>query len=109
MAEKLRKDTNGGVLEPFPTDTSPESLAKTFAAIKDHASFKGLKLKLSIFSVKHSSKKPFLEETYGDFTESLNTYGKNNSCSMPRLTSRLNLHSGRCILVRAGIIEALSS
>lgn len=76
LAEKLRRDTNGGVLESFPTDTSPESLTKTFAAIKDHASFKDLKLKLSIFSVKHSSKKPFLDETQEDFMESLNTYGE---------------------------------
>jgi hypothetical protein len=75
LATKLREDTNGGILEAFPTDTSPESLSKTFAAIKDHASFKGLKLKLSIFSVKHSSKKPFLEETYEDFNESLQIYG----------------------------------
>jgi len=74
LAENLRKDTGGGVLEPFPTDTSPESLSKTFAAIRDHASFKDLKLRLSIFSVKHSSKKPFLDETYEDFTESIQSY-----------------------------------
>jgi short-subunit dehydrogenase len=82
LAEQLRKDTNGGILESFPTDTSPESLTKTFAAIKDHASFKNLKLKLSIFSVKHSSKKPFLEETHGEFMESLNTYGMSRGHKM---------------------------
>jgi len=27
-----------------------------------------------VYSVKHASKKPFLEETYDDFTSSLNTY-----------------------------------
>jgi hypothetical protein len=29
---------------------------------------------MAIYSVKHSSKKPFMEETYEDFTESLDTY-----------------------------------
>jgi hypothetical protein len=53
-----------GVLEAFPTDTSPESLSKTFLAIKECKSFAGLKLEVSIFSIKHSSKKPFMEETY---------------------------------------------
>ena len=80
LAEKLRSETGGGVLEPFPTDTSPDSLSKTFAAIRDHASFKGLKLRLSIFGVKHSSKKPFLEETYEEFNDSLQTYGTCCAC-----------------------------
>lgn len=29
---------------------------------------------MAIYSIKHSSKKPFLEETYEDFTESLQQY-----------------------------------
>jgi hypothetical protein len=29
---------------------------------------------MAIYSIKHSSKKPFLEETYEDFTNSLETY-----------------------------------
>ncbi|KAH7051006.1 oxidoreductase domain-containing protein [Macrophomina phaseolina] len=45
-----------------------------FADIKRHPSFSGLKLRLAIYSVKHSSKKPFLEETYEDFTTSLEAY-----------------------------------
>jgi hypothetical protein len=49
-------------------------LEKAFADIKAHESFKGLKLKLAIYSIKHSSKKPFLEETREDFEESLETY-----------------------------------
>lgn len=52
------------MLEQFPTDTSPDSLKKTFSDIKLHPSFKNLKLRLAIYSVKHSSKKPFLDETY---------------------------------------------
>jgi NAD(P)-dependent dehydrogenase (short-subunit alcohol dehydrogenase family) len=62
------------VLEAFPSDTSKASLEKAFADIKSHESFKGLKLKLAIYSIKHSSKKPFLEETREDFEESLETY-----------------------------------
>lgn len=49
-------------------------MEKAFQDIKAHASFQGLKLKLAIYSIKHSSKKPFLEETREDFEESLETY-----------------------------------
>lgn len=64
LAQSLKSQNSGAVLEAFPTDTSPESLRKTFEDIKQHKSFENLKLKLSIFSIKHSSKKPFMEETY---------------------------------------------
>ena len=47
---------------------------EAFADIRTKPSFKGLKLKVSVFSVKHSSRKPFLEENYEDFTKSLNDY-----------------------------------
>ncbi|CZR59240.1 uncharacterized protein PAC_09132 [Phialocephala subalpina] len=33
-----------------------------------------LKLKVAVYSVKHSSKKPFMDETYEEFTESLEQY-----------------------------------
>ncbi|KAH9865057.1 hypothetical protein IAQ61_009003 [Plenodomus lingam] len=62
------------VLESFPSDTSEESLKKAFQDIKSHKNFQGLKLKLAIYSIKHSSKKPFLEETRSAFEESLETY-----------------------------------
>ena len=62
------------MLETFPTDTSRTSLEKAFQDIKKHENFKDLKLKLAIYSIKHSSKKPFLEETREDFEESLDTY-----------------------------------
>lgn len=32
--------------------------------IQQHESFKDLKLAMAIYSIKHSSKKPFMEETY---------------------------------------------
>lgn len=74
LCDDLRKSTNGGTLHPFPTDTSPSSLKKTFKDIAAHPDFKGLKLRLAIYHVKHSSKKPFLEETPEAFGESLQTY-----------------------------------
>ena len=70
----MRSSSPNAVLEAFPSDTSKASLEKVFADIKAHDSFKGLKLKLAIYSIKHSSKKPFLEETREEFEESLETY-----------------------------------
>jgi NAD(P)-dependent dehydrogenase (short-subunit alcohol dehydrogenase family) len=71
---KLRSANPSAVLEAFPSDTSKASLEKAFQDIKAHQSFQGLKLKVAIYSIKHSSKKPFLEETREDFEESLETY-----------------------------------
>lgn len=74
IASSIKSQIDGAVVEAFPTDTSPESLKKAFASIKSHKSFDGLKLNMAIFSIKHSSKKPFMNETYEEFTESLETY-----------------------------------
>lgn len=74
LKQSLSSQVPNSVFEAFPTDTTPESLGKTFAAIKDHQSFKGLKLHMAVFHVKHSSKKPFMSETFEDFTQSLETY-----------------------------------
>lgn len=74
LASTLRSQTQNATIETFPTDTSPDSLSKAFADIRANSSFKGLKLKVSIFSVKHSSKKPFLDETHEEFTRSLTDY-----------------------------------
>lgn len=74
LVSNLRSQAPGAVLEAFPSDTSPDKLKKAFADIKAHQSFKDLKLKMAVFSVKHSSKKPFMQETYEDFTESLQSY-----------------------------------
>jgi len=58
------------VLEAFPTDAaSPDQLPQTFARIRDHESFRGLKLKLAVFGIKNSARKPFMTETWGDFVE----------------------------------------
>lgn len=62
------------VLEAFPTDTKPDNLRKAFADIKNHPSFTNLKLDVAIFSIKNSSKKPFLNETFEEFMAPLESY-----------------------------------
>ncbi|KAF2808904.1 NAD(P)-binding protein [Mytilinidion resinicola] len=74
LCTSLRQSSPDAVLEAFPTDTSPDALKKAFAEIKQHASFQGLKLRVAVYSVKHSSRKPFMEVGYDEFTESLETY-----------------------------------
>lgn len=70
----IRRTNPNAVLETFPTDTSRDSLKKAFGDIKAHNSFNSLKLVMAVYSIKHSSKKPFMEETYEEFTDSLETY-----------------------------------
>jgi short-subunit dehydrogenase len=74
VRSNLQKTSPGSVIETFPTDTEPNNLKKAFQSIKSHPSFKDLKLKVAVYSVKHSSKKPFMSETYEEFTESLEQY-----------------------------------
>merc|ERR1712093_414853 len=74
VRSNLQQTSPGSVVETFPTDTSPNNLKQAFQAIKSHASFKDLKLKVAVYSVKHSSKKPIMNETYEEFTESLEQY-----------------------------------
>lgn len=74
VAESLRLSVPDAVVETFPTDTSPGSLEKAFADVKQHKSFSDLKLRVAIYSIKHSSKKPFMEETYEGFTGSIEQY-----------------------------------
>ena len=74
VRSNLQKTSPGSIVETFATDTSPNNLKSAFQSIKSHNSFKDLKLKVAVFSVKHSSKKPFITETYEEFTESLEQY-----------------------------------
>lgn len=74
LASDLRKSTNGGILQPFATDTQPENLRKAFADISSHSDFKNLRLKLAIYHIKNSSKKPFLEENPESFNETMQAY-----------------------------------
>lgn len=74
VCASVRQSSHGGTLHAFPTDTQPDSLRQTFKAIAAHPDFAGLKLKLAIYHVKHSSKAPFLESTAEDFGASMQTY-----------------------------------
>ncbi|KAJ8604279.1 hypothetical protein MRB53_041877 [Persea americana] len=56
------------------SDTSSSSLRKAFKDIEEHKDFQGLKLKLAIWHVKQSSKKPFLDETPEDFGKDMETF-----------------------------------
>jgi hypothetical protein len=73
LVKNLRSQAPDGVFEAFPTDTTPDKLRQTFADIKAHQSFRDLKLNVSIFSVKNSAKKPFLEENFEAFMDPLET------------------------------------
>lgn len=74
LKKSLESSASGGIFECFPTDTSPDNLKKAFSDIEKHQSFANLKLRVAIYSVKHSSKKSFMDETYEEFTKSLETY-----------------------------------
>ncbi|KAL8938323.1 MAG: hypothetical protein Q9216_003961 [Gyalolechia sp. 2 TL-2023] len=74
LATSLRASAPNSIIETFPTDTQPANLTNAFSAIRSHPSFQGLTLRVGIFSIKHSSKKPFLEETHDEFTRSLHEY-----------------------------------
>lgn len=74
LVKSLRSQTPGAILEAFPTDTKPDNLRKAFADIKAHDSFKDLKLNMAIFSIKNSSKKPFMTETFEEFMDPMNDY-----------------------------------
>jgi short-subunit dehydrogenase len=74
VASNLAKTSPGSIIETFTTDTSPKNLKSAFQSIRSHSSFKDLKLKVAVYSVKHSSKKPFMDETYEEFTKSLEQY-----------------------------------
>jgi len=74
VRSNLQKTSPGSIIEIFPTDTSPNNLKSAFQSIRSHNSFKNLKLTVAVYSVKHSSKKPFMNETYEEFTESLEQY-----------------------------------
>ena len=75
VASSIKSTVPGAVVECFAADTSkPDTLKQAFSDISTHSSFKSLKLSLAIYSIKHSSKKPFMNETYEEFIGSLNTY-----------------------------------
>ncbi|CAK1355905.1 hypothetical protein CB0940_00421 [Cercospora beticola] len=74
LIQSLRSSNSDAIVEAFPTDTQPENLRKAFQEIRSHSSFKDLKLRVSIFSIKNSSKKPFMQETFEEFMAPLESY-----------------------------------
>ncbi|KAK3075352.1 hypothetical protein LTR53_001421 [Teratosphaeriaceae sp. CCFEE 6253] len=74
LVKNLRSDAPDATFETFATDTSPDKLRQAFADIKAHQSFRDLKLRLAIYSIKNSSKKPFMQETFEDFMDPLESY-----------------------------------
>ena len=76
LASKLETSSHGGVLKAFKTDTSRPQLEAAFKDIKSWAENidKDLKLKLSVFNIKHSHRTPFLEEDVKKFSESFEVY-----------------------------------
>jgi NAD(P)-dependent dehydrogenase (short-subunit alcohol dehydrogenase family) len=75
LADRLSRESHGGVLRAFKADTSSEqSLGQAFGEVKDWASDQNLKLRLAVWNIKHSHKTPFEEESAGRFGDSLQTY-----------------------------------
>jgi NAD(P)-dependent dehydrogenase (short-subunit alcohol dehydrogenase family) len=74
VKKTIKKSNPESCIETFTTDTSPENISRAFSEIAKHQSFTGLKLRAAVYSIKHSSKKPFLEETHAEFTRSLDEY-----------------------------------
>lgn len=78
LADRLAKESDGGILKAFKSDTSEGSLNAVFAQVKDWAksleSRGDLKLKLAVWSIKHSHKTPFEDETVAQFGDSLQIY-----------------------------------
>ncbi|MCJ1250040.1 hypothetical protein MMC30_007266 [Trapelia coarctata] len=101
-AANLSKTAPGSTIETFPSDTSPTSLEKAFAAIRAHKSFSGLKLKAAIYNVKHSSKKPFMTETHSEFVSSLETYVGGAMAFSQEALKMLFEHHGEALLTENG-------
>jgi NAD(P)-dependent dehydrogenase (short-subunit alcohol dehydrogenase family) len=77
LAERLSRES-GGTLRAFKTDTSEPNLTQAFDEVKKWGSSlsggQDLKLNLAIWSIKHSHKTSFEEETSQKFGDSLQTY-----------------------------------
>ncbi|EXJ75704.1 uncharacterized protein A1O5_00211 [Cladophialophora psammophila CBS 110553] len=76
LAERLSRESSGGVLKAFKTDTSVQSLNDAFDEIKQWSESLGkeMKLKLAVWSIKHSHKTPFEDESAQRFGDSLQIY-----------------------------------
>lgn len=114
LAAKISKTSGGGVLKAFKSDTSEAQLNQAFEDIKSWAKSmdNDLKLKMSIFNIKHSHKTPFEEETAQRYTESMTTYATGavifSQLSLKWMLSQYPEHaslpSGAKVMQKAGTI-----
>ena len=76
LADRISRESHGGILKAFKTDTSEEQLSKAISEIKKWAESNGgdLKLKLAVWNIKHSHRVAFEEESVTKFGDSLQTY-----------------------------------
>merc|ERR1712000_251950 len=57
LAERLSRESQGGTLRAFKTDTSEASLTSVFDEIKSWSQSQNLKLNMAIWNIKHSPKR----------------------------------------------------
>ncbi|KAI9745235.1 MAG: hypothetical protein M1818_001513 [Claussenomyces sp. TS43310] len=74
VRQNLSESSPGSVIETFATDTAAPNLEAAFRRIRAHPSFRELKLRVAVYSIKHASKKPFMTETRDEFDDSLAQY-----------------------------------
>ncbi|KAG8528532.1 uncharacterized protein KY384_007450 [Bacidia gigantensis] len=102
LAQSLRSSAPGSTIESFPTDTAPANLAKAFENIKAHSSFKGLKLRVTIYSIKNASVKPFEEETFDQYMDSMQVFAGGAMAFAQESLKLLFEHHGRQPLSEGG-------
>ncbi|ETI28858.1 hypothetical protein G647_01310 [Cladophialophora carrionii CBS 160.54] len=78
LADRLSQESGGGVLKAFQSDTTETRLNDAFRDVRKWAASLDdggdLKLQLAIWSIKHSHKTAFEDETSSRFGESLQVY-----------------------------------
>jgi NAD(P)-dependent dehydrogenase (short-subunit alcohol dehydrogenase family) len=74
LADRLSRESNGGKLRAFKTDTSEEQLGKVIPEVQEWANSENVKLKLAVWNIKHSHRIAFEEESPAKFGDSLQTY-----------------------------------
>lgn len=78
LAERLSRESDGGVLRAFQSDTSAEQLGRAMREVQawaeSLASGGKLKLRLAVWNVRNSHSVPFAEESPAQFGDSLQVY-----------------------------------
>jgi short-subunit dehydrogenase len=116
--EKIRQQTGQKAVEGFATDTQPSNLTFAFEKIRSHPSFEGLKLKLALFHIKHSSREPFLETSPESYGKALEEYNVGAFAFAQQVLKRVYEESGgqttlkesggekKCTLIFTGTVSA---